>query len=227
MEGQSQFDRFHVNNKSRLASSREWLLPFALIVMVSSLTFLGTSLLDFEAGPRLPGFWSTLLLSDATSTLDDVGNLAEVLIGVLGLTLTVVAIVVQLAAQRYTPKLVDLFLADRVNALTFLGMVFATVFCIWIIYSSRTDYVPVYGKLLLMIITTVLLTLLIPYFRYVFKFLTPSNIIETIEANLARMVDASVKMVDGIALEKQKSLVANGLEQVTDIALSAVTQMDR
>ncbi|MCZ6842528.1 MAG: DUF2254 domain-containing protein [SAR324 cluster bacterium] len=227
MEGQSQFDRFHVNNKSRLASSREWLLPFALIVMVSSLTFLGTSLLDFEAGPRLPGFWSTLLLSDATSTLDDVGNLAEVLIGVLGLTLTVVAIVVQLAAQRYTPKLVDLFLADRVNALTFLGMVFATVFCIWIIYSSRTDYVPVYGKLLLMIITTVLLTLLIPYFRYVFKFLTPSNIIETIEANLARMVDESVKMDDGIALEKQKSLVANGLEQVTDIALSAVTQMDR
>ncbi|MCZ6629015.1 MAG: DUF2254 domain-containing protein [SAR324 cluster bacterium] len=227
MEGQSQFDRFHVNDKSRLASSREWLLPFALIVMVSSLTFLGTSLLDFEAGPRLPGFWSTLFLSDATSTLDDVGNLAEVLIGVLGLTLTVVAIVVQLAAQRYTPKLVDLFLADRVNALTFLGMVFATVFCIWIIYSSRTDYVPVYGKLLLMIITTVLLTLLIPYFRYVFKFLTPSNIIETIEANLARMVDASVKMDDGIALEKQKSLVANGLEQVTDIALSAVTQMDR
>ncbi|MCZ6533973.1 MAG: DUF2254 domain-containing protein [SAR324 cluster bacterium] len=227
MEGQSQFDRFHVNDKSRLASSREWLLPFALIVMVSSLTFLGTSLLDFEAGPRLPGFWSTLLLSDATSTLDDVGNLAEVLIGVLGLTLTVVAIVVQLAAQRYTPKLVDLFLADRVNALTFLGMVFATVFCIWIIYSSRTDYVPVYGKLLLMIITTVLLTLLIPYFRYVFKFLTPSNIIETIEANLARMVDESVKMDDGIALEKQKSLVANGLEQVTDIALSAVTQMDR
>ncbi|MCZ6728278.1 MAG: DUF2254 domain-containing protein [SAR324 cluster bacterium] len=227
MEGQSQFDRFHVNDKSRLASSREWLLPFALIVMVSSLTFLGTSLLDFEAGPRLPGFWSTLLLSDATSTLDDVGNLAEVLIGVLGLTLTVVAIVVQLAAQRYTPKLVDLFLADRVNALTFLGMVFATVFCIWIIYSSRTDYVPIYGKLLLMIITTVLLTLLIPYFRYVFKFLTPSNIIETIEANLARMVDESVKMDDGIALEKQKSLVANGLEQVTDIALSAVTQMDR
>ncbi|MCZ6471844.1 MAG: hypothetical protein O6934_00235, partial [SAR324 cluster bacterium] len=50
---------------------------------------------------------------------------------------------------------------------------------------------------------------------------------ETIEANLARMVDESVKMDDGIALEKQKSLVANGLEQVTDIALSAVTQMDR
>ena len=81
MEGQSQFDQPHANNKSRLASSREWLLPFGLIVIVSSLTFLGTSLLDFEASPQLPDFWSNLLLSDANSTLDDVGNLAELIYG--------------------------------------------------------------------------------------------------------------------------------------------------
>ena len=149
------------------------------------------------------------------------------LIGVLGLTLTVVAIVVQLAAQRYTPKLVDLFLADKVNILTFLGMVFAAIFCIWIIYSLHDDYVPVYGNLVLLGITTLLLTMLIPYFRYVFRFLTPSNIIETIRENLESTVVDATKINGSGGLDRRKALVANGVEQITDIALSAVTQMDR
>ena len=204
----------------------DWLVPLALIVAVSSFTFFGTSVLDIQFGEQALKFWNTLLFSDADSQ-QAVSNLAEVLIGVLGLTLTVVAIVVQLAAQRYTPKLVDLFLEDRVNIITFLGMVFSTIFCIWIIYSTRKNYTPVFGNLVLILLTTVLLTLLIPYFRYVFRFLTPSNIIETIEANLARSVGEAIRKNGRGNMEKTRSQVANGLEQVTDIALSAVTQMDR
>lgn len=208
-------------------SFKDWLVPVAIVAFASAAAFLGTSAVDFPPGAELPVFLRSLFFSDATSTAEDVGNLAEVLIGVLGLTLTVVAIVVQLAAQRYTPKLVDLFLADRVNILMFLNMVFAAIFCIWIIYSIRADYVPVYGKLMLMVITTALLTMLIPYFRYVFKFLTPSNIIETIQTNLHRAVTEAGGKSDRPAMERRKVLVGNSLEQVTDIALSAVTQMDR
>ena len=43
------------------------------------------------------------------------GSLGEVLAAVLGLSITVVAIVVQLASQRYSPKIVDLFMRDWVN----------------------------------------------------------------------------------------------------------------
>ena len=205
----------------------EWLSPLALIVILSGLLFLVTSVLDFQVSSSKESFWPTILFNDPASASSNVGNLAEVLIGVLGLTLTVVAIVVQLAAQRYTPKLVDLFLADRVNIFTFLGMVSATVFCTWVIYSSGESYTPFAGNLALIGVTTVILTLLIPYFNYVFHFLTPSSIVEKIEHNLARSVNEVKKTGERGSLEKYRYQVANGLEQVTDIALSAVTQMDR
>lgn len=213
--------------KSQVTAILEWVFPFALIVAVSTAAFMATSVADFSQAPSADGFWGTVLFSNRASSASAVGNLAEVLIGVLGLTLTVVAIVVQLAAQRYTPKLVDLFIADRVNILTFLYMVFATVFCIWVIYSAQADYVPTYGNLTLILITTILLTLLIPYFRYVFKFLTPSNIIETIEGAVAKSVSGAAGNPTTAQLEQTRFQVANGLEQVTDISLSAVTQMDR
>lgn len=227
MAGQSQPSDFDTRGRFNQGSLREWVVPVALITVASGAAFLSTSFVDFGSGNSLSQFWKTLFLSDRSSAAGDVASLAEVLIGVLGLTLTVVAIVVQLAAQRYTPKLVDLFLADKVNILTFLYMVFAAIFCIWIIYSLHADYVPVYGNLVLMVITTVLLTMLIPYFRYVFRFLTPSNIIETIRESLESAVADATKITGTGGLARRKALVANGVEQITDIALSAVTQMDR
>jgi len=205
----------------------EWMSPLALIVIVSAFLFLIASTIDFSGNTTGKGLLETLLFSDPESAATNVGNLAEVLIGVLGLTLTVVAIVVQLAAQRYTPKLVDLFLADRVNIFTFLSMVSATILCVWIIYSTSQDFTPVAGNLLLISVTTLLLALLIPYFNYVFRFLTPSSIIEKIEHNLAHSVEDVARSNEEANLEKYRYQVANGLEQVTDIALSAVTQMDR
>ncbi|MBI3991737.1 MAG: DUF2254 domain-containing protein [Candidatus Lambdaproteobacteria bacterium] len=212
--------------RSVSASIRGWLLPLAVIVVTSLMVFLFTSVVDFALSVTEVSFWRTLFLSDGSSVSGDVGNLAEVLIGVLGLTLTVVAIVVQLASQRYTPKLIDLFLADRVTVVTFLGMVFASVYCIWIIYSIRNHYTPVFGSLVLIAITTVMLALLIPYFRYVFQFLTPTNILETIERNFMAAVKQAGS-ANGGGLERQKHAVINNIEQVTDIALSAVTQVDR
>lgn len=55
-------------------------------------------------------------IQDQTA-LHDVGTLAQVLADVLGLgfTILVVAIVVQLSASRFTPKVTELFLKEKVN----------------------------------------------------------------------------------------------------------------
>ncbi|MDH4226091.1 MAG: DUF2254 domain-containing protein, partial [Deltaproteobacteria bacterium] len=169
----------------------------------------------------------TLLSIDAQTAQGAVGNLPEVIIGILGLTLTVSAIVVQLAAQRYTPKLVDLFLADKMNIFTIFAMVFSSVYCVWILYAIRSHFVPTWGIIFLMALTTMLLVMLIPYFRYVFQFLTPSNILGAIENNQEATIRSAAGKETGIHLEKIKNHAAMGLDQVSDIALSAVTQVDR
>src|SRR5690606_4069045 len=58
-------------------------------------------------------------------------NLAEVTIGVLSIALTVVAILVQLAAYRYTPRITDLFGCDPVNVAAIGIFVLTTVLVIW------------------------------------------------------------------------------------------------
>jgi len=204
-----------------------WMYPI-LVVMVLSLTlFFASGFWDFLQMKPAGGFLSTLLFFDAESAQSALGNIPQVQIGILGLTLTVVAIVVQLAAQRYTPKLVDLFLADRVNIFMFLGFVMTSVYGLWVLYSVRHAYVPVGSGLLLIVLASLMLAVLIPYFRYVFQFLTPSNILGMIEASEARMVREATRETHPAQMERLKLNTANGLEQVSDIALSAVNQVDR
>ena len=63
------------------------------------------------------------------------GNLSQVIAAVLGIVITVVSIVVQLAATRYTSRVADLFFRDRIN----LGVMgFFVVACIKALWVSFT-----------------------------------------------------------------------------------------
>ena len=66
---------------------------------------LDLSILDFETGTVFSNAW----LKGPNRVLD---GLSEVLSAVLGISLTVVAIVVQLASQRYPAKIVDVFMYE-------------------------------------------------------------------------------------------------------------------
>ena len=76
-----------------------------------------------------------------------------------------------------------------------------------------------------MLLTTFIFGMLIPYFRYVFQFLTPSNILYTIERNFTRGVIAA--RAGTASVDRQKMIVNNNLETIADIARSAVNQIDR
>ena len=167
-------------------------------------------------------------LTNADEVSNALGGVSEVLIAILGLVITVVAIVVQLASQRYTPKLVDLFIADRVNIAYFVLMVVASMFSLLLVYSTPSNFLPFWGGLFLLMMTILILSLMVPYFNYVFLFLTPENIINIIRnnANAAMFkVAKRGRLIDDVP--RYQGEVANAMEQISDIALSAVSQMDR
>src|SRR4051812_18392094 len=83
---------------------------FAFIVSLVGFLFLfivGTRL-DTWLGGGKHAFWE-LLAGPGGGSGDSLLYIAQVVAAVLGGALTVVAIVVQLAANRYTPKIIDLF----------------------------------------------------------------------------------------------------------------------
>ncbi|MCA9692494.1 MAG: DUF2254 domain-containing protein [Myxococcales bacterium] len=160
--------------------------------------------------------------------VDALGSLAEVLAAVLGLSLTVVAIVVQLASQRYSAKIVDLFMRDPINVGAFGFMV---VSCIYVVllpalaHGSAPPRIAIVGGILLAVIN---FGLLLPYFRYVFSFLQPDNIITAIERSAERSL---APITNGERSEASvadaRETVATAIERISDNCLAAIGQQDR
>jgi len=208
-----------------------WGIPFFFTTGLAIFLYMGIRLVDYAVDSHAKSLFEVLLLTDSKDVSDAMGPVSEVLVATLGLVITVVAIVVQLAAQRYTPKLVDLFVNDRINIAYFTLMIVAAAYSLLIVYSLDAEFLPFWGSLMLLAMTMLILGLLLPYFKYVFLFLTPENIIRIIRrnANLAmrRVLEGQDRKKVGEHLHRHQIHVANAMEQISDIALSAVSQMDR
>ena len=103
------------------------LLPFLLLFAVSAAAYGALWMIDF--GLQGPGPWALWSSLGATETLT---SFAEVVVGLLAITITVVAIIVELAANRYTSRITDLFVRDPVNIIVMSGFVVTSVLIIWI-----------------------------------------------------------------------------------------------
>lgn len=204
----------------------QWILPVLVLTGFTMAVYLGLSVFDFQFSDSSQTFLEATLTTNKEDVANAVGNSIELLAAILGLVLTVVAIVVQLAAQRYTPKLVDLFIADRINIGIFALMIFSVMYAVAIIFSIKHDFFPQVGVTSLTILTLIELALLLPYFNYVFKFLTPLNIITSIQKNIRKAILSALQN-KGLNMEQYQGEVANALEQITDTVLSSNSQMDR
>ena len=75
--------------------------------------------------------WTPLRLWLDPDNVESLYGLSEVMVGVLAVALTVISIIVELAANRYTPRITDIFLRDRVNITVLCGFVLSTVLVFW------------------------------------------------------------------------------------------------
>lgn len=173
------------------------------------------------------GFFSTVLTTDPEHVADAIGSYIELLAAILGIMITVVAIVLQLAAQRYGSRLIELFLSAKVNRLYFILLVCSLMYSILIIFSIKDSFFPSYAIVTLLFLTLLEISLFGPYMLFVFRFLTPTNLMSAIQENNRVSIINATKKKNFPFLKKLQSEVAKSLEQVTDTALSASTQKDR
>jgi hypothetical protein len=172
------------------------------------------------------GPMSQLFHFDAETLQNALGNLAQVIAAVLGIAITVVSIVVQLAATRYTSRVADMFFHDRTNLLVMGFFVVACINAVWASLSITRDYVPQATIVMTVVIATASLLILMPYFAYVFDFLDPERIITRIgQQTLDSAVGRRSARSAGVA--QRQSEVVSRMEQLTDIAVNALAQKDK
>jgi len=205
-----------------------------ILLGLSCVLFAGFWLLDVAYfGRRTPaaahlGAWRLLVDLDAETLQNALGSLAQVVVAVLGIAITVVSIVVQLAATRYTPRIAEMFFRDKKNLAIMGFFVVACINAVWISIVVTTGFVPRATVAMTTVVVTASLLLLIPYFAYVFAFLDPEKVIarighQVLDAVLARGVARRDR--DDLDL-RQASCVA-GLEHLSDIAVNTVAQKDK
>ena len=202
------------------------LLFFAALLASSAGLIAAAGWLDGSGAWRHPLIWlATLGQAEALSVLSDA---AQVLAGVLAILVTVVAIVLELSATRYTHRVTALFVRDPVNLAVMAFFVLTTALCIWlaIILTGEVGpapFIPRGGFLLAMLMMTGCLLALLPYFAYVFRFVSPLSVISRIRADaLARVRRAQRGM-----RTPAKYAVINAVEDIEDVARGAMKNSDR
>ncbi len=168
-----------------------------------------------------------LLLAFDISTLQNaLAGLSQVIVAVLGIAITVVSIIVQLSATRYSSRIAALFFRDRSN-LTIMGFfVVACINAVWVSVAFTSHYVPRATVGLTLALVTGSLLLLIPYFAHVFDFLDPEKIIarigqKTLDAALGRGSTARIRPAG------RQAIATASMEHLADIAVNALAQKDK
>lgn len=194
------------------------LLSLALLAIASAL---GRVALPEVANPL---DWLAALQMDAAFNI--LMQATEVLAGVLAVAITVVAIVVELAATRYTHRITRLFINEPVNIAVLALFVLTTVQCLWIAATLEEPgseaLIPNAGFGLTMLMVTLSLLVLLPYFYFVISFISPLSIIQKLRHNaygyLRRVDERNVRYMQHRTLE--------AIDELQEVGRSAVDQSD-
>lgn len=212
---------------------RGWVVPFFAVGSVACLFFVFSIWIDYLAAAGLGrgtftigGLLDSLFAQDIEQARSTLGGLGEVMAAVLGLALTVSAIIVQLAATRFTPIVTSLFFRARTNLLVLGFFVSCNVYVLWVNFSVGESSLPRWGVLLSMVLLTASLLLLFPYFAYVFNFLEPDSIISRITTDgLAAATPYRRRRRTSVGSHQREATGA--VENLANIGLNAVQQKDK
>jgi len=206
---------------------RLWLAPILTLGGIALGLFGLAYWLDHAAaggGPSNPV--SRFLALDEEYLTDAIAQLAPVTIAMFGIVVTVVAIIVQLAAGRYA-GVVRMFLRDRVNALALSYYVVLGVFGIWLSAGLQTDFVPRTALLAGMGGASLGLLLMLPYFGYVFWFLEPTNLVQRITRGAIATVHSARGTRSEAELHRLQRLILEAMAELSDIASNSISGKDK
>ncbi len=195
------------------------LLALAVLVVASWLE----SAPDAEEGPL--GWLARVEHGSAASLL---GVAAQLVAGVLAISITVAAIVVELAANRYTHRITQLYIRHPSTILVMILYVGTTLVCLWLaavpdLGADAPARVPRAGLVVGLSLVTLCLVALLPYFDFLFRFLEPASVIARIRGEAIALVRrARTRTVPGT-----RAGVIEAIGEIDDVARSARERSDR
>jgi hypothetical protein len=174
------------------------------------------------AGRIVPGYFDYAddRITDAT------GGLSGLFAAILGIIITVVSIIVQLTAERFT-HVTQMFLRDRTNLAVLGFYVLACICGVLNAFSIKAGWVPRITLSVIIGLAAVAFAVMAPYFAYVFDFLQPENIIGRIQAEALAGARAGGRAASEAARARFQARTLHSMEELTDITINSISGKDK
>ncbi len=219
----------NVGREVKHRSLKSWAVPLLVQIVLCSILSLGTFWIDKQCNGKAINAWlSHFFTEDAGILANVLGGLTQVAPAILGIAITVIAIIVEMASNKYSPKVMDLFVNDHLNFWAMALFVITSVNSIWVAHILTPDFFPIVSIIVNGILVSASLLLVIPYFNHIFTFLHPHNFITYVkEQTISDLGKLQYTSGNFEKIDQLKSQILNNIDFIGDIAINSVIQGDR
>ena len=169
--------------------------------------------------------------SPESEVMEMVRDMARALGVALSMLVSLTAIAVPLTANVYTPKLIELFVADRVNQVVLGYYVLANSFVMWNGYVLFDRLDPSHANLrclACLALTMIGLVLIVPYVLHVLRFLIPRTIVEGLESEVTQALTRACRIKkDSPRMQDLRTQVLENVQYLGKVALRSLDRYDR
>jgi hypothetical protein len=212
---------------ARPSRRKRWVYPIVVLTAVAIAAFGILYTIDRLSGAHGGGHPLTYFDFQSDKITDSIGSLSSMIAAVLGIIITVVSIIVQLSAERYT-QVTEMFFRDRTNLVVMGFYVIGCMVGIFTAFSlGANGFVPRVSIIAVMVVALVGFALMAPYFAYVFDFLQPENIISRIRKGASDAAERGLVTEKKDEREDCQAASLAGLEELTDITINSVSGKDK
>lgn len=214
-------------NTNGVRKKLPWLKPIFLLLGATFYVYFSLHAVDKILHYFKINIFADWYAKDLSTLINGVAGLPEAITAILGIEITTLAIVVQLAANKYSSKIFDLFLKNRVNVIVMFIFIL-TAACTLLVTNTLRESEPLPGftitVTLFLIVTS--LIIIIPHFNYVFYFLKPENFLTFVREDITKKIK---KVADGEKpfIKADIEEVKEGINFMGDVAINSVVFGDR
>ena len=120
--------------------------------------------------------------------IDVLSPMARAYNNVLAMLIAFIGFAIPLTASMHTPKLIEIFLRDRINRWVLAFMAFGAAHVLWVDYLIGPQFAPTWALTLAVIFALAGWAIVVPYFFYVVRFIDPSRLVVRLREEASTIV---------------------------------------
>lgn len=202
-----------------------YLRIFFSFIFISVFIFIVNRSIDYLIISHHIPFFRKIFASDVGNFTNTLGGLGEVVTAVLGVEFTAVAIIAQLAANKYSSDVMIIFIKNKVNVLVFSLFLLTAINTILVTNTITENFVTYYSILFNLVLILVSLIIIMPHLYYVFNFLQPQNFIAEVQREAVNILQTVSTQGNG-HVQQLRDEFYEKIEFIRDIGTNSVSQGD-